>query len=127
MIYLIDSSAWIDYLRGSELGKKVREILLEENEVYVISIIISEVVSKIKRDNGDVEIAYRSIISNSKIAEITPKISKEAGLLHADMKNKIKGFGLVDSLIISVAKKLNAKILTKDEHFKKFKEVVFLG
>ena len=64
MKYIIDSSAWIEYLQGSIFGEKVREILMNNNEIYVINITISEVVSKIKREKSDFELAYKTIISN---------------------------------------------------------------
>ena len=126
MKFIIDSSAWIEYLEGSLLGEKVRKILFENNEIYVLNLMIAEVVSKVKRKKGDADTAYNSIISNSKIVELTPKIAKEAGLLHAEIRKKIKNFGLVDAIILSSARKLGAKILTKDEHFRRFKESIFL-
>jgi len=126
MRFFIDSSAWIEYLEGSCAGEKVHQILSENNEVCSISIIISEVVSRAKRKDQNIDIPFRAITSNSKIFEITPEIAKEAGVLHADMKKKIVDFGLIDALIWIVAKKLNAKLVTLDNHFKNYKEVLLL-
>ena len=126
MRYIIDSSAWIDYLEGEELGEEVRKIILSNNEIYVSNLIIAEVISYIQRKKGNTQLAYSSITSNSEIAELTPEIAKEAGLLHAEMKVKSKNFGLVDAFILVLAKKLNAKILTADEHFRNFKEAIFV-
>lgn len=125
MRYLIDSSAWIEYFEGSTEGEKVWNILKKEN-IYSLSLIIAEVVSKVKRSNKDSDLAYRIISSNSKILDITPEIAKEAGLLHAKIKKKVKNFGLVDALILVSARKLNAKILTRDMHFKEFNEAVLI-
>jgi len=126
MRYIIDSYAWIEYLNGSSIGEKVMKILRGDNEIYSLNLIIAEVISMIKRNNSNVDIAYRAITLNSKIAEVSSEIAKEAGLFHAETKKKIKNFGLVDSLIYAVARKLNAKILTGDEHFKEFKEAVMI-
>lgn len=126
MKYLIDSYAWIEYLDGSLAGEKVRKILTEENEIYSLSLIISEVISRTKRKGGNVETAYRAILSNSKIISVSPEIAKDSGLFHAQMKDKIRDFGLVDSFVFVIAKKLNAKILTGDEHFRGFKEAVMI-
>ncbi|MGD9276465.1 MAG: PIN domain-containing protein [Candidatus Pacearchaeota archaeon] len=125
--YLIDSSAWIEYLEGSKSGKKVWEILKESEEIYSLSLIISEVISSVKRKKGDFNLAFRAIISNSKILEVNPEIARDAGLFHADMKKKIKNFGLNDAIILEAAKKLKAKIITSDSHFKGMKNVVYLG
>lgn len=126
MEYFIDSSAWIEYLDGSSKGEKVNEILQSENEIFVLPITIAEVVSKIKRKNSNSELAYKVIMSNSKIMEFTPKIAKEAGLLHVDMKLKNSSFSLADALIIISAKSISAKVITKDNHFKGFKEAVII-
>jgi predicted nucleic acid-binding protein len=127
MKYIIDSYAWIEYLEGSKLGEKVREIVVNDNhEILSLNLCIAEVVSKAKRKNLNVEIAFKSINVNSKVAEVTPEIAKKAGLFHAEIREKIKDFGLVDSLILILARELNAKIVTGDEHFRGFKEAILI-
>ena len=122
----VDTSAWIEYLEGSKIGEKVNKILNEENEIYVISLIISEVISKIKRKRGNVDLAYDCIIKNSRIFDITPKISKKIGILHAQIKNKLPNFSLADASIVCSAEAIDAKIITKDTHFKGFKEAILI-
>ena len=126
MNYIIDSSLWIDYLSGGKTGARINEIIEGNNEIYVISLIIAEVVSKVKRAKRNIELAYESIIKNAKVIEIKPRVAKEAGLLHAIMKEKFGSFPLIDTIIICSAQVLKAKILTKDAHFKSFKEAVVL-
>ena len=126
MKYIIDSYAWIEYLNGSILGEKVKKILEGNNEVFSLNLTISEVISRVKRKGGNIEIVYAAITSNSKVVEITPKIAKKAGEFHAEIRKKIKDFGLADSLILMLARELNAKIVTGDEHFRKFKEAFFI-
>ena len=125
MKFLIDSSAWIEYLEGSFEGEKVRNFLMKD-DIYSLNLIIAEVVSKVKRNNRDFNLAYKIISSNSKIIQITPDIAKDAGVLHADMKKKTRNFGMVDSIILIAARKLNAKVLTGDKHFRGFKEAVLI-
>ncbi len=126
MKYLIDSSAWIEYLEGSEAGEKVHKILKENNEIFIVSIIIAEVISKVKRKGLNTELAYESIIKNSNILDLSPKICKEAGLLHAELKNKQRSLSLADALIITSTRKLNAKLITKDADFKPFSNVIII-
>lgn len=128
MKYIIDSYAWIEYLEGSILGQKVHEIVTNtNNEIISLSVTIAEVISRVKRKKGNVEIAFKAITSNAKIIEISSQVAQEAGLLHADMRQKIKNFGLVDSFLVILARKLDAKILTGDPHFKGFKETLFIN
>ena len=126
MKYLIDAYAWIEYLEGSSKGQKVSEILEAENEIFILPITIAEVVSKVKRKEGNFELAYNVMTSKSKIIEMTPKIAKNAGILHAERRKESPRFGIVDSTLIETAKIINSKIVTGDPHFKDFKEVIML-
>ena len=126
MKYIIDSSAWIEYLKGSKEGEKVNILLKENEEVFILSIIIAEVVSKVERESLNSQIAYESMIKNAKIFDITPRISKDAGILHAKIKKQKKSFSLADALIISSAKEIGAELVTKDLHFKSFAGVTII-
>ena len=126
MKYFVDTFAWIEYLEGSKIGEGVNKILKGKSEIYVIPLIISEVVSKVKRKNGNADTAYDCVIKNSKVFEITPRVSKKIGILHAEMRHKMPTFSLADASIICSAESLGAKILTKDNHFKEFKETILI-
>ena len=126
MRYLIDSYAWIEYLDGTESGKKVKDILNKNNEIFTLSLNIAEVISRMKRKEGNIEDGYDVIISNANILELSPEIAKEAGLIHAEIKKRIRDFGLIDAFVLVTARKLKAKILTGDEHFRGFKEAVLI-
>lgn len=126
MRVFLDSSAWIEYLDGSSEGEKVSQILNGDNEIFSIPIIISEVISRAKRRKQDIDIPFRAITINSRVLETNSEIARDAGIFHADMKKKKRDFGLVDSFIWVVAKKLNAKLVTCDPHFKNFKNVFLL-
>ncbi len=126
MKVILDSYAWVEYLDGSDKGWQVKKIIEKAEKIYTLSLSITEVVSRMKRLNRDFEIAYKVMISNSKVLDINPKIAKESGEFHAEIRKKIKNFGLVDSLLFISAKKLGAKIITGDKHFKNFKEVIYL-
>lgn len=125
MKFLVDSYAWVEYLDGTQSGQKVKEIL-QKGEIYTLNLVLSEVISRMKRLKLDAEIAYKALILNSKILQLSPEIAKEAGLLHAEIREKIKHFGLVDALLLALARRLKAKILTGDQHFKGFKEAVLI-
>ncbi len=126
MKYIIDAHSWIEYLEGSKRGEEVYKILQSNNQVFVLPITISEVVSKVKRKKENFELAYKSIISSAQVIEPTPKIAKEAGLLHAEMRKKHRGFGIVDALIVTTANLTHSIVVSGDRHFKKFKNVKML-
>lgn len=127
MRYLIDAWAWVEYLIASDYGSKIKEFVEnDENDIFTCVLNIAEVVSMTKRENKDSESAYEKICSLSHLYSIDEETSKEAGLVHAEMKKTIKDFGLIDAFVLAIARKLNAKIITGDEHFKKMKEAIFI-
>lgn len=124
---LLDTSAWISYLEGNKIGEKVNNLLKnKENEFFTIPLIIAEVVSKIKRKKGNTETAFNIITMSSELIDQDSITAKEAGLIHAEEKEKSDSFSLADAIIIKTAQKNNLKIITSDNHFKSFKEAIIL-
>lgn len=128
MRYFLDTSAWIEYFEGGDAGKQVSDIInKEDSEIYTSVISVAEIVTKFKRKKKDVEAVCKAILTNSIISEISFDISKEAGILHTATREKISSFGLIDSLILSSSKSLNSVLVTKDNHFKSFKNIIIIS
>jgi predicted nucleic acid-binding protein len=127
MKLVVDTFCWIDYLEGNEAGEKVKNYVEDpDNEIIITNLNIAEISSIMRRKNFDVDKALDMIFSISKIYNFNAEFSKEAGLLHADMRKTIKDFGLIDAFILLVARKLKAKIITGDEHFRKMKGAILI-
>jgi len=125
--YIIDAYAWIEYLRGSEAGRRVKEVLEDERcKTYTCALTIAEVVSKVAREGKDPEMTYDILTSNSEIIDVDHQLSLEAGLIHAEIRKQIKDFGLADAYVLTSARKMDARILTGDPHFKGFKEAIII-
>lgn len=125
--FVIDAYAWIEYLDGSEKGKKVTELLEnKDNEFFTSSATIAEVVSKVLKVNKDINVALNFINNLSLIVHVTNEIGILAGQIHFETKKKVKEFGMLDAFVAATAKLKNARILTGDPHFKNFKEAVFI-
>ncbi|MEM2094888.1 MAG: PIN domain-containing protein [Candidatus Bathyarchaeia archaeon] len=124
--YVIDAYAWIEYLTGSEAGRKVRSVIEEDSEVYTCVVTVAEVISKVAREGGDVETAYEILTSNSQVVDIDSDFSKESGILHAKMRGTIRDFGLADAFVLTTARRTDSKILTADIHFKDIKEAILI-
>jgi predicted nucleic acid-binding protein len=84
------------------------------------------VISKVARENRDVKVAYDILLSNSQVINVDEELSKEAGLLHADMRKTEKDFGLADAYVLATALRLKSKVLTGDLHFKSVKEAILI-
>jgi len=125
---VIDSWAWIEYLDGSKLGSKVREVIMDEgNKLYTHVISLAEIVSKEKRRNKDPGIAWKAITNLSNILKADETDSKGAGLLNAQVKSKTKNFGLADSFVLYSARKMGGRVLTGDPDFKGITDAILLG
>lgn len=97
-----------------------------DNEIFINSVVLAEVVSVSKRKDKDYKIISDTIVSLAKIFNDDAQTAINTGLLHAETKQQIKDFGMVDAFVLGAARKLNAKILTGDPHFKNMKEAIMI-
>ena len=125
--YVVDAYAWIEYLIGSEIGARVKAILEDENNgIYTSAVTLGEVISKIAREEQDVCTAYRILLSNSDVIDVDEELSKQTGIIHAEMRKRKKDFGLADAFVLATARKLGTRILTGDPHFQGVKEATLV-
>jgi len=125
--YVIDAYAWVEYLVGSEAGTKVRDLLEKENnEVYTCAVTLAEVISKAAREAQDTETVYTILLSNSQIVNIDEELSKEAGIIHAEIRKTNRDFGLADAYVLATARRTESRVLTGDPHFKGMKEAILI-
>jgi predicted nucleic acid-binding protein len=125
--YVVDAYAWIEYLIGSEIGTKVKAVLEDEkNAIYTSAVTLGEVISKIAREQQDVCTAYRILLSNSDVIDVDEELSKQTGIIHAEMRKSKKDFGLADAFVLATARKLGTRILTGDPHFQGIKEATLV-
>jgi predicted nucleic acid-binding protein len=128
MIYVVDAYSWIDYFDGNTAGQKVKvHIENPANEIITNILNLAEISSFLKRRNTEkTEEVFNVLFSISKIYNFDSEFSKNAGLLHAEIRKRIKDFGLIDAFVLLTARKLKAKIITGDEHFRNIKETILI-
>jgi predicted nucleic acid-binding protein len=130
--YIIDTYAWIEYFKASEMGKIAKEYIESEHAITP-TIVISEITRKLSRDiklgnettDGRTQ-GLEFIRATSRIAELDFETAVQAGQTNEDLKDQAKGWGLADSIILCVAKNLGGKVVTGDEHFRRLTDVVFI-
>jgi predicted nucleic acid-binding protein len=116
---LLDTYAWIEFFRGTDSGKNVREIL--RTEICCTSIIsIAEVVEWCLKNNLNARIGeyVKGVTRGSVVLDLDEQIAMAAGKINYERKKKIKGWGMVDSFILATGASYNLNILTGDSHFK---------
>ena len=122
----MDAYAWIEYLEGSNQGKKVRQILFDQNDILTHAVTVAEVVSRVKRKGFDGEAAFKAIEGISKIISADSDFCRRVGLLHAEIRSKVPGFGLADAFVLQLARDIQGRIVTGDPHFRGERNILFL-
>jgi predicted nucleic acid-binding protein len=124
---VVDSWAWVEYLRGSETGRKVDARLVSTEDLWTSVVSLTEVVSKYKRERIAEQPAIEAIGSLSRFGVPNRDDAIEAGRIHAEVKSKSPNFGLADSFVLQLARKVGAKVLTGDSDFKGLREAEYIG
>lgn len=123
MIVLIDSWSWIEYFKGSLSGNKVKEFIENEQEVIISTINLSEVYGWLLRNQASQAQKLLQFMMNvSFVIPVSSSIALTAAKLKYDHK-----LGLADALILATAREHNGKVITGDDDFKQFKDVIYLG
>jgi len=66
------------------------------------------------------------IRTKSTIVGLDDEIAEMAGTISAERRKKVKGWGLVDSVVLATARIRGVKVVTGDEHFKDLNEAIML-
>jgi predicted nucleic acid-binding protein len=124
---VVDSWAWVEYLRGSETGRRVDARLVSTEDLWTSVVSLTEVVSKYRRERIAEQAAIEAIGSLSRLGVPNRDDAIEAGRIHAEVKSKSPNFGLADSFVLQLARKVGAKVLTGDSDFKGLREAEYIG
>ena len=97
------------------------------------SIVVAEVSRKLLKEveagkeTADQRTRHIEFIrASSQILHLTLDTAVIAGENAVEMKKKIVGWGLADSIVLVHAREANARVVTGDEHFRKVKETIFI-
>jgi predicted nucleic acid-binding protein len=123
-----DTSALLEFFQGSSQGKQVGELFEDEDvENIVPAVVLCEIISKLKRAKVDPTEYVAAIENNAVVVELDRMTAKDAGLLHAELKDKEPELTLADCIIMVHAKMKGAMIVSKDRHFKHYENSKLLG
>lgn len=130
----MDSYAWIELFLGSEKGKKVVEIVSSADEVITPDLVLAEIGRKYIREGAnekEVKNRLKFIEENSVVACLDADISIEGGkayleLLEKSKKERKNKPALTDSILLALARKYSAKIVSGDKIFEGMKELILI-
>lgn len=129
MRYVVDSYAWLEYFMGTSAGEKAKKIIdSSAYEKLTPTICLAETFAKVLRVEGleRAELQRAFVKMHSALVTLTEEIAVEAAKVDVEMKKKVAGWGLADSIVLATARKKDAKVITDDEHFRNLEETIYI-
>jgi predicted nucleic acid-binding protein len=114
--YLVDTSVWVEFLRGEKTAIKKRlDNLLDENRASITGIILAELLTGIndEKEQRFLEECFLGL----PFLETTREIFARAGKMGAVLRKKGLTMPISDLLIAALAKTHAMTVLTLDSHF----------
>jgi toxin FitB len=116
---VVDSSCWLEYFAGSQVGNSVADAIEDIPSLIVPSISLYEVFKKLlietSEDQALLAVAHmkqgRVVELDADLAIYSAKIGKENRL------------AMADSIILATAMKFDCTLWTQDRHFKELRRV----
>lgn len=119
---VIDTSAWIEWLIGSALGKRVAIEIPDREDCVVPTIVQLELAKWMTREldenRADQMIAYTQ---KCVVASLDTRIALHAADLHRQFR-----LATADAIVYATAREYGAELLTCDAHFEKLAGVILL-
>jgi len=114
--YLVDTSVWVEFLRGKKtIIKKRLENLLDENRAVVAGIIFAELLTGVNNEKD--QCFLEECFLGLPYLETSREIFAAAGKMGAALRKKGITMPLSDLLIAALAKTHALTVLTLDNHF----------
>jgi predicted nucleic acid-binding protein len=124
---LLDTSAWIEYLNGTERGRRVREHLVKSNEFPLMTgMIAAEICSKFVREQQPVDAVLTTLRTSAMPVPFDLEVAHRAAHVYSEQRRKKQKFGIVDAHIVAAARLNGAKIVTCDTDFLGIPEAIVI-
>ncbi len=110
---VVDTSAWVEWLTGSALGKRLGDIWPPKASCIVPSIVQLELSKWLIREVG--EDKTNQVIAYTQKCRVVP-LDTRIALLAAELHRQHK-LATADAVVYATAKQYGAQLLTCDAHF----------
>ncbi|MFH1225301.1 MAG: PIN domain-containing protein [Candidatus Diapherotrites archaeon] len=113
---LLDTYAWVEYFNGTAKGETVRA-LLREKQCFTSAISLAELsewCARKGRESGEI---LGAVKKTSIIIGLDNDLLEAAGRISHGMKCTVKGFGMLDAIILATSRAYSLPVVTGDRHF----------
>jgi predicted nucleic acid-binding protein len=119
---LIDTSAWIEWLIGSSVGKRIATELPVRNEWLVPTIVQLELAKWLTREVSDDKAdSVMAFAQTCVVADLTSAIARSAAEVCARHR-----LATADAIVYATALAYDAELITCDRHFEKLPHVTYI-
>lgn len=128
--YVMDTSAWIEYLRGSKQGIRIRNLIRPAGKVVEV-ITPTVVLAEIRRHyiRRRLEGFDDDLLTVRGLSDFIPTLDETTALLAGKLRAEESSdeLSLTDCILLAVARIRSAKVISSDTDFKKRPEAIFIG
>lgn len=111
---VVDSSCWLEFFAGSEVGGSVAPIVEDSERLIVPSVTLYEVFEKLLTElDEDKALFAVAHMRQGKIVALDSDLAVYSAKMGRD-----KGLALADSIIYAIARRFDATLWTQDKHFR---------
>lgn len=114
---LIDTSAWVEYFKGTQKGLKVKEHLKTEKEIFTNPLTIAELSQWADKNQLDVKSILTFVYDNSEILELSRDLFEWAGKRYNILRSSKQKISMIDVIIYVSALTYGFSVLTTDTDF----------
>jgi predicted nucleic acid-binding protein len=129
-VIIFDAYAWVEYALDTPKAERVAELLESASEAITPASVLAELKESMLRQGIRAPVMNRILTyirSRTTVVGIDSTVAELAGEINFTQKRAIKNWGMLDSFVYATAKVRRGTVLTGDPHFKRLKDVVYIG
>lgn len=119
---------------GGEKGEKVRQAIVDADEVRTPDIVLAEISRKYLREKVEeakVRSRLKAVWSTTLVTPVDIEVAVKAGKAFFELadkarKEKSRAPSLFDAIVLATARVYDAKVITGDEHFEGLPEALLI-
>lgn len=119
---VVDTSAWIEWLIGSPLGKAIEAQVPPREQIIVPTMVQHELAKWMTRERGeDASDELIAFTMKCSVVDLDTGLAMEA----AEICRRHR-LATADAIVYATARRANAQLLTCDAHFKGLDQVIYI-
>jgi predicted nucleic acid-binding protein len=129
-VVVFDTYAWVEYALDGPKAEIVAQQLALAAEALTPATVLGELKEALLRHRiapKKIAAILNFVRGRTLVVEITADITEKAGEVNCEHKQRIEGWGMMDSLVYAVTVVRHAKVITGDPHFQGLADVIYIG